>query len=88
MPIKKSAFKRLRQDKKKHIKNKAVKTELRTLVKKSRALINDKKLEEADKLLKTLESKLSKAAKSNVIKKNNASRRVSRLRKQTAKAKA
>ncbi len=86
MPIKKSAFKRLRQDKKKHLRNKAVISELRTLVKKARTLITAKKTQEADTLLKKLESRLNKAAKRKVIKKENASRRISRLRKQLSKA--
>ena len=87
MPVKKSAYKRLRQDKKKHLRNKSVISEIRTLTKKSRALINDQKLDEADALLKQLESKLDKAAKSNVIKKKNASRKISSLKSQRNKAK-
>ena len=87
MPNKKAAIKSLRQDAKKHEKNNAVKAELRTLVKKSRALISEKKLDEAQAILKELESKLDRAAKSNIIKKQNASRRISRVKSQFAKAK-
>ena len=86
MPNKKAAIKSLRQDKKKHSRNKAVIAELRTLAKKAHALIDEKKRDEAEKALRNLESKLSRAAKSNIIKKNNASRRISRLRSEFAKS--
>ena len=85
MPIKKSAIKRLRQDKKKHLRNKSTISEIRTLTKMFQSLIDDKKLKEADAMLKQLESKLDKAAKNNVIKKNSASRRISRLNTRLAK---
>jgi len=85
MPNIRSAYKALRQDKKRHAHNKAMKTELGTLSKKARKLIEASNKKEADIVLKTLESKLDKAAKTNVIKKNNASRRISRLRAQWAK---
>ncbi|MFC1548367.1 30S ribosomal protein S20 [Candidatus Omnitrophota bacterium] len=85
MANKKAAIKALRQDKKKHDRNKAVMSELRTLAKKARNLINEKNREEADAALKTLESKLYRAAKTNLIKKNNASRRISRMRSSWSK---
>jgi small subunit ribosomal protein S20 len=88
MPIKRSAFKRLRQDKKKHERNKSQVSEIRTLTKKTRASIAAKKREEAETLLKKLESKLDRAAKRNLIKKNNASRNISRLRKQLSAVKS
>jgi small subunit ribosomal protein S20 len=80
MPNIRSAYKRLRQDKKKHERNKAVKSELHTLIKKAQALIDEKKREEADVTLKKLESKMDKAAKSDIIKDKKASRQISRLR--------
>ncbi len=85
MPNKKAAIKSLRQDKKKNLRNKAVMSELRTLTKNTRIVLAKNNREEADVLLKKLESKLTKAAKSDVIKKNNASRRISRLRTQWSK---
>lgn len=84
MPNKKAAIKSLRQDKKKHERNKAVMSELRTLSKIARKLIEEAKKDDAAVALKKLESKLDRAAKTNAIKKNNASRRISRLRKQFA----
>lgn len=85
MANKKAAIKSLRQDKKKHARNKAMISEIRTLTKKARGLISSKNKKEADAALKALESKLSKAAKSNIIKKNNASRRIGRLKSQCAR---
>ena len=86
MPNKKAAMKSLRQDKKKHLRNKTTLTEIRTLAKKARVLVTANNRDEAEKALRNFESKLSKAAKKNVIKKANASRRISRLRSQFAKA--
>jgi small subunit ribosomal protein S20 len=85
MPIKKSAFKRLRQDKKKHEKNKSTISRVRTLKKKARELIAAKNSKEADAFLKKLESAMDRAVKRNIIKKNTASRNISRLRKDWAK---
>ncbi|MFH1846611.1 MAG: 30S ribosomal protein S20 [Candidatus Omnitrophota bacterium] len=85
MPNIKSAIKSLRQDKKKHERNKTVASELRTATKKTCLLISDKKKPEAEIALRALESKLDKAAKRNIIKKGNVSRRISRLRSQLAK---
>ncbi len=85
MPNKKAAIKSLRQGKKRQEHNKTILSEIRTLVKNAKTLITAKDREEADKALKKLESKLSKAAKTDVIKKKNASRRISRLRSQWAK---
>ena len=88
MPNKKSAMKRLRQDTKKHEMNKAVLSELRTLTKKARLSIADNDKAGANENLKTLESKLTRAAQKNIVKKNNASRRISRLRTQMSKIEA
>ncbi len=82
MPQIKSAYKRLRQDKKKHLRNKAKISELRTLAKSVRILISENKKDDAEKAVRQYESRLFKAVKTNLIKKNNASRRISRLRKQ------
>ncbi|MGB2630986.1 MAG: 30S ribosomal protein S20 [Candidatus Omnitrophota bacterium] len=84
MPIKKSGFKRLRQDNKKHEHNKAILSELKSLKKKTLTSIASKNREEADALLKKLESKMDRAARKNIIKKNNAARNIARMRKQWA----
>jgi small subunit ribosomal protein S20 len=84
MPNTKAAIKALKQSQKKHEKNKAVKSELRTLAKTASRLIGEKNRSEADEVLTKLESRLDKAAKTNVIHRNNASRKISRLRSQWA----
>jgi len=88
MPVKKSAFKRLRQDKKKHISNKAVISEVRTLAKKASSLIAKKETKDAGEALRVLESKMDRAARKNIIKKETASRKVSRLKAQLNKISA
>ncbi|MFH1836668.1 MAG: 30S ribosomal protein S20 [Candidatus Omnitrophota bacterium] len=88
MPNKKAAIKSLRQDKTRHTRNKAILSELRTLSKKTRGLIDEKNIKEADVALKKLESKLAKSAKNDIIKAKNASRRISRLRSQWVKLSA
>ena len=85
MPNIKSAIKSLRQDKKKQERNKATISEVRTLIKSARVLISEKKSKEADTVLKKAESRLDKAAKKKVIKKNTAARKISRLRSQWSK---
>lgn len=79
MPIKKSAFKELRKAKKRHLRNVRIISELKTLDKKLSALINEKNIEQAKKILHQLISKLDKAAAKEIIHKNKASRKKSRL---------
>ena len=79
MPIKKAAFKALRQDKKKATYNKTWKEKIDYLVKKSRKSLLEKKKDEAKKWIDQACKTLDKAAQKKVIKKNNANRRKSRL---------
>ncbi|MFC1644184.1 30S ribosomal protein S20 [Candidatus Omnitrophota bacterium] len=88
MANKKAAIKSLRQDKKKHVRNRAMSSELHTLLKKARVLVDEKKREEADVALRKLESKMDRAVKKDLIKKNNASRHISRLRSHWSKIEA
>ena len=85
MPIKKAAWKDLRKSRKKHQKNIAVKSELRTLIKKLENLISSAKKAQAQDIYKTLSSKLDKAASKNIIHKNTASRKKARLMKGLSK---
>ena len=77
----KSAIKRIRRISKQTIVNKARKSRYKNALKKMNALIEDKKKDEAVKFLPKLNSELMKVAKSGVIKKQNASRNVSRISK-------
>jgi small subunit ribosomal protein S20 len=85
MPIKKSAFKELRKAKKRHLRNIGVISELKTLNKKFVALADEKKIEQAKKILSQLITKLDKAAVKKIIHKNKASRKISRLMRKLKK---
>ena len=77
----KSAIKRIRRISKQTVVNKARKNRFRNALKKMNILIKDKKKAEALKFLPKLNSELMKIAKTGVIKKQNASRNVSRITK-------
>ena len=75
----KSAIKRVRKISKQTAVNKARKSRYRNALKKMNFLIEKKKKEEAIKFLPKLNSELMKIAKSGIVKKQNASRNVSRI---------
>ena len=80
----KSAIKRIRRISKQTAVNKARKSRFRNALKKMNGLIDTKKKDEALKFLPKLNSELMKIAKTGVIKKQNASRNVSRITKKIA----
>ena len=77
----KSAIKRIRRISRQSLVNKARKSKYRNALKKMNLLVEEKKKEEALKFLPKLNSELMKVAKTGVIKKQNASRNVSRITK-------
>ena len=77
----KSAIKRIRIISRQSLVNKARKSKYRNALKKMNLLIEEKKKEEALKFLPKLNSELMRVAKTGVIKKQNASRNVSRITK-------
>ena len=77
----KSAIKRIRRISKQTIVNKARKSRYRNALKKMNLLIDAKKKDEALKFLPKLNSELMKIAKTGIIKRQNASRNVSRITK-------
>ena len=77
----KSAIKRIRRISKQTAVNKARKSRFRNALKKMNSLIDTKNNDEALKFLPKLNSELMKIAKTGVIKKQNASRNVSRITK-------
>ena len=81
MPKQKAAWKDLRKSRKRRQKNIAVKSELKTLIKKTENLISSGKKAEAQTAYKKLASKLDKAASANIIHKNTASRKKARIAK-------
>ena len=80
----KSAIKRIRRITKQTAVNKARKSRYKNALKKINLLIEGKKKTEALKFLPKLNSELMKIAKTGVIKKQNASRNVSRITKRIA----
>ena len=80
----KSAIKRIRRISKQTAVNKARKSRFKNALKKMNGLIDTKKKDEALKFLPKLNSELMKIAKTGVIKKQNASRNVSRITKKIA----
>ena len=80
----KSAIKRIRRITKQTAVNKARKNRYKNVLKKMNFLIEAKKKSEALKFLPKLNSELMKIAKTGIVKKQNASRNVSRLTKKIA----
>lgn len=83
MPITTSAKKALRGSLVKKARNDRNKKSIKEAIKTIEKLVKDKKNTEAKKLLPKAYSVIDKAAKRGVIKKNNASRKKSRLSKIT-----
>ena len=77
----KSAIKRIRRIAKQTEVNKARKSRYRNALKKMNALIEKKKKKEALDFLPKLNSELMKIAKTKILKKQNASRNLSRITK-------
>jgi small subunit ribosomal protein S20 len=82
MPHSKSAKKRAKQNEKRRMANKSVKSSMRTQVKKVTMAIEAGDKAAAQKEMGGAAKKLDKAAKKNVIHKNQAARRKARLQKQ------
>ena len=80
-----AAKKSIRKDKKRRERNLNITSKIKTLTKKLNDLIGQKKQQEAALLLRDVMSALDKAAKNNIIKKNTASRKKSRLSQRVAK---
>ncbi len=75
----KSAKKRIRTSEKRRLRNKAVKSTVRTYIKRTRAYIEAGDLEAAEKAAHGAIRALDKAAKKGILHKNNVARRKSRL---------
>jgi len=75
----KSAIKRIRRISKQTTVNKARKSRFKNAIKKMNTLLDTKKKKEALAFLPKLNSELMKIAKTRIIKKQNASRNISRI---------
>lgn len=76
-----SAKKRLRQNEKRRLHNKTVKSEVKTLIKNCISAAEQKDKEKAEELTRLLFSKIDKAAKRGILHPNNAARKKSRVQK-------
>ncbi len=76
-----SAIKRVRQTKKRTLRNKSTKNTIKTLFKKIETETANKSTDEAKATLKTASSLIDKAAQKGILHKKTAARRVSRLTK-------
>jgi small subunit ribosomal protein S20 len=74
-----SAIKRVRQEAKRRSRNRAVKTRMRTFVKRAQLAIAAGDLAQADEAVRDAVSEIDRAAQKGVIHRNNAARRKSRL---------
>ena len=81
MAVKRSAEKRRRQSEERRLRNKSVKSSVRTSVKKFVVLAQKKDIENADSALKEMIKKLDTAAGKGVISKNSAARKKSRMQR-------
>ena len=75
----KSAIKRIRRISKQTIGNKTRKSKFKNAIKKMNLLLDSNKKKEALAFLPKLNSELMKVAKTGIIKKQNASRNISRI---------
>jgi small subunit ribosomal protein S20 len=74
-----SALKRHRQSEKRRLRNRAIKTRLRHLVREVRAAVSTRNADAAAKTLANATRALDKAVTKGVLHRNNAARRVARL---------
>lgn len=81
MPNNPSAEKRMRQEQKRRLHNRSIKSLVKTQITKARQAINSED-PNSEAAVRTAVSELDRAAKKGVIHRNNAARRKSRLMKQ------
>ena len=81
MPNNPAAEKRMRQEQKRRLHNRSIKSLVKTQVTRARQSINDEDTN-AEAAVRAAVSELDRAAKKGVIHRNNAARRKSRLMKQ------
>lgn len=77
--IHKSTIRRARQSERRHDRNRATMNAVKTVVKKVQSALSDKKAEDAKTSLREAVAAIGKAVSKGALKRNTASRRVSRL---------
>ncbi len=84
----KSAQKQIRVSRKRQLRNKSVRSQNKTMVRKAEELVFSGQVKKAEVAVKTAISSLDKAAGKGILHPNNAARRKSRLIKKLNQAKA
>lgn len=79
MPQRRSAIKELRKNRKRHLHNLDIKTDLKKTIKHFLKSVQSKNIQDAKNNLKTVYKKLDKAVKKNVLHKRTAANRKSRF---------
>ncbi len=79
MPHSKSARKRLRQNQKRNLRNRMVKSEVKTYMKRVQAAVDSGNAEQAREVMRETQARLDKAVRKGVLHKNTVSRRKSQL---------
>ena len=87
MPNTKSAIRRIRRTQQQAIVNKIRKNKYKSVVKQMSIYLNSGKIKEAKNFLPKFHSQLMKVAKTGVISKKTASRKISRITKKITKSK-
>lgn len=82
----KSAQKRIKVTANKTDTNRSIKTEIKTYIKRFETAVENNNFDEAKELLNLVDKKLKRASQKNIIHKNTASRKVSRLTKKMNQA--
>ncbi len=77
-----SAWKRIRQNEKRRLRNKFYRTRMKTFIKRVREAVNEKDTEQAAVRLQEASQIIAKTASKGVIHKRTAARKISRLTRQ------
>lgn len=88
MPNIKSQIKRLRQAEKRRLRNKSIKSEVKTFIKKFEAALKSGDLIAAEKAFRMAQKKIDTAKSKGVFHKNTAARKISKLAKKLSDLKA
>ena len=78
---KSSAEKRHRQSEERRLRNKSVKSSVRTSVKKFTGLVQKREIEQAELALRDMIKRIDTAAQKGIVKKNTAARKKSRMQR-------
>lgn len=87
MPQTRTALRAMRKSKKRKLSNLRVAKDLKNAIKNFKKLLDNKNIEEAQKILPSIYKKLDMASSKNIIHKNTAARQKSRLSKALNKIK-